>query len=136
MHPKWHITSSMIIAMISLLFEQNTPFLSIQLFHREISVFVLCFVVGVTIDVDHLIDYHVYRRYTVEGENMIILFHGIENVAILAFLSFVFQFPFIVFPSISYACHMAMDVYGNGQPFLSYCYVVRFGRRLLGLYAV
>lgn len=126
----------MIIAMISLLFEQHTPFLSIQLFHREIGVFVLCFVVGVTIDIDHLIDYHVYGRHTFEGENMIILFHGIENAVILAFLSFMFQSSFIVFPSVSYACHMAMDVYGNGKPFLSYCYVMRFGRRLLGLFAV
>lgn len=91
----------------------------------------MCLVVGAVIDVDHLIDYYVSGRQAFLGENMIILLHGLENVIVLSVLSIIFRFPFLVFPTISYAIHMAMDIYGNGQPFFLYFYTVRFGKKFL-----
>jgi hypothetical protein len=130
LYPKWHIVTSLIIAACSLLFDQSFPILSIQLFHYEIGVFVMCLVFGVVIDADHLIDYYVSGRQAFQGENMIILLHGLENVIILLILSIIFKFPFLVFPTISYVAHMAMDIYGNGQPFFLYFYTIRFSKRL------
>jgi hypothetical protein len=120
--------------MLSLLFNQNTPFLDIELFGYDITIFVLCVVVGVFIDIDHIID--IFKRCAFgslesrfrEGR-LIILFHGIENAVILSGLSI--AFPFLIFPSISYICHMIMDVYGNNVSFQAYFYTVRFGRKLL-----
>jgi len=131
MYPKWHIISSTFVALSSLLFDQTIPVLSISLLNQEIGVFILCLIVGIAIDVDHLVDYHVHGARAFKGENMIIVFHGIENIAILAFLSILFPATFLVFPTVSYTCHMVMDLYGNDKPFFSYFYVKRFGKKLL-----
>ena len=82
MYPKWHITSSIFIAVISLMFDQTIPFISISLLNFEIGVFFLCLIAGVAIDVDHLLDYHVHGVCVFKEESMIILFHGIENIGI------------------------------------------------------
>jgi len=60
---------------------------------------------------------------------MYVVFHGVENVVLFTVLAAVW--PFLAFPAMSYTCHLAMDVYGNGVPFKAYFYTVRFGRKLL-----
>ncbi len=136
MRLKWHFAVSLLIAMFSLIFNQSTPFLKIELFGYDITVSALCIVVGALIDVDHLIDiFQGYAFGSIESRfregRLIILFHGVENALILTGLSI--AFPFLIFLAISYICHMIMDMYGNNVPFYAYFYVVRFGRKLLNV---
>lgn len=133
MYAKWHFAASLVIAGFSLFFNQDTPFLDVELFSYDITVFVLCIMVGVFVDVDHVID--ILKGYAFKSVasrfregRLIILFHGIENAVILTGLSIVF--PFLIFPSISYICHIMMDVYGNNIPFRAYFYVLRVARAL------
>jgi hypothetical protein len=132
---KWHLSASLIVALFSLFFDQKTPFLAIQVFNSEITVFALCIAIGVLLDVDHVIDFWVNRgdfskslqqKYK-EGK-MFVIFHGFENIFLLAVLST--MNPYLVFPTISYGCHLAMDAYSNKVDFWAYSYIVRFGRRL------
>jgi hypothetical protein len=140
-HTKRHFIVSLIIAIFSLFFDQRTPFLEIRLLGYEITVFILCIVVGVLVDVDHIIDYWIIRGHMSKSleqrfreGRMFLVFHSIENTVILAVLSILF--PFFVFPTITYICHMTMDVYGNGAPYRAYFYLVRFGRKLVNRYKV
>lgn len=132
---KRHFAASLSVATFSLLFSQSVPFLSIQLFSHEITVCVLCIGVGVLVDIDHMIDFRVNGGHMTESlesrykkGRMLVIFHGIENTIILISLSV--SFPFLAFLTISYICHILMDVYGNGVSFQAYFYTVRFGRRL------
>ncbi len=61
-----------------------------------------------------------------EKGRMFVILHSVENAVVLAFLSIIF--PFLVFPAISYICHIAMDVFGNDMSWQAYFYVFRFGR--------
>jgi hypothetical protein len=124
----------LIVATASLLFSQSIPFLRIEVFGVELSVFTLCVAVSVLLDFDHVIDFRVNRnqrwmdleqRFR-EGR-MFVVFHSVENTIILAFLSFFF--PFLIFPTISYICHIAMDAFGNNVSWQAYFYVFRFGRK-------
>jgi hypothetical protein len=124
---------TMIIAVFSLFFDQRTPFLGVRLFGYEITVFVLCIVVGVFVDVDHIVDFRVNRGFRFKNLGMAFnagrmfeVFHGIENVPVLTGLSVVF--PFLIFPTISYACHLMMDIYGNGASFQPYFYSFRIAK--------
>lgn len=135
MHTKWHLLVSLTIAAASLPFNQSIPFLTVQLFGHYITIFVLCIVVGVLIDVDHIVDFWLNRwrlSETLESRfqngKMFVVFHGVENVAVLATLSIVF--PFLIFPTASYTCHIVMDMYSNDVSFQAYFYTVRFGRKL------
>ena len=138
-HTKWHFVASLVVAVFSFFFNQRVPFFEVRLLGYEITVFVLCIVVGVFVDVDHIIDYWINgwlvfvslgRRFR-EGRMFLVL-HGIENAVILAGVSVLF--PFLIFPTISYICHMTMDIYGNGTPIRAYFYTVRFGRKLVHRY--
>lgn len=136
MYPQRHLLASLVVATVSLLFSQKTPFLAIKLFGYDFAVFALCIVFGVFLDVDHVIDYRLNRGRSFESlesrfekGRMYVVFHGVENVLLFTVLAVVW--PFLVFPAISYICHMVMDVYGNGVPFQAYFYTVRFGRKLL-----
>jgi hypothetical protein len=119
--------------MVSLFFNQTVPFFGVELFSHDISVSALCLVVGVFVDTDHVIDYRLSKGHVGSLESrfrngrMYVVFYGIENIIVLAGLSLVF--PFLVLPTVSYLCHMTMDVYGNGVPFQAYSYTIRFGRK-------
>jgi hypothetical protein len=135
MRAEWHFASSLVVAFVSLLFNQSTPFFGITLFGYEFAVFFLCIVAGVFVDIDHVVDFRLNKGLMRESlasrfrnRRMFLVFHGIENVVILGGLSILF--PFLIFPTISYACHMIMDVRGNGAPSRAYFYTVRFGRKL------
>ena len=135
MYPQWHLLSSLVVAAVSLLFNQVVPFFAVQLFGYNVAVFVLCLLVGVFIDVDHILDYRLNRSFgnvSLESNyrtgRMFVVFHGAENTVILAALSIVF--PFLIFPTVSYTCHIIIDMYGNGVSYHAYFYVARFGRKL------
>lgn len=136
LYPQRHLLVSLIIATISLLFDQKTSFLSVELFGYNLTVFVLSIISGVFLDIDHLIDYHLNRDNPFENlesqfrkGRMYVVFHGVESAIFLTAL--VALLPFLLFPTISYACHITMDIYYNGAPFQAYLYTVRFGRKLL-----
>jgi hypothetical protein len=132
------LLASLAIGSLSLFFNQQTPFFTVELFGYNITVFTLCLVSGVLIDIDHLVDYRLnrwHRHESLETQfnkgRMYVPFHGIENIIILAALSIFF--PFLIFPAASYFCHMAMDIYSNEVPFQAYSYVVRFGKKMIML---
>jgi len=133
MHVKYHFIASLIIATVSLLFNQNTPFLEIKLFGYEITVFFLSMITGVLVDIDHILDIRLNRKHFFESTEAkyrngrwFVVFHGIETVIVLCALSI--AFPFLIFPTASYVCHIVMDVYGNGVSYQAYFYAVRFER--------
>lgn len=135
MYPQSHLFVSLIIASVSLFFGQKAPFLSVELFGFNLTIFVLCIIFGVFLDVDHLLDYFLNRDYPHENlesqflkGRMYVVLHGVEGVALLLVLAVVW--PFLVFPAISYACHILMDIYYNGVSFQAYFYIFRFGKRL------
>lgn len=133
MQIKRHLVATVIIAMFSLFFDQRTSFLGVRLFGYEITVLVLCITVGVFVDIDHIVDFRVNRGFRFKNLEMAFnagrmfeVFHGIENVAVLTDLSLIF--PFLIFPTISYVCHLMMDIYGNGAPFQAYFYLFRIAK--------
>lgn len=135
MQVKWHFAASFATAIVSLLFSQNAPFLVVEFLGYKITVFVLCIVVGVFVDIDHVIDLRLNREHFFESTEVkyrngrwFVVFHGIETIVALCGLSI--AFPFLIFPTVSYVCHMIMDIYGNGVSFQAYFYAVRFGRML------
>jgi hypothetical protein len=135
MHTKWHLLASVAIAAISLGFTQHVPFVTAEVFDHEITAFALCIAVGVLVDVDHIIDFWMNRwrmNETLESRfrrgKMYVIFHGVENIAVLVVLSAIF--PFLIFPTASYACHLTMDMYSNDVSFQAYFYTIRFGRKL------
>lgn len=136
MNAKRHMIASLPIAMVSLPFNQSVPFLTVELFGFQVTVFLLCLVLGVFVDIDHIIDYRLNKQRMRKNlgpasrrkDMFVFPFHGVESIAILVALSFIF--PFLAFPTVSYACHMIMDIHGNGHSLASYFYVVRFGRKL------
>jgi len=87
MNIRKHLLVSMVVAAVSLLFNQNVPFFGVELFGHSITVFVLSMAVGIFVDVDHIIDYHLNRGHifgSLESRfrtgKMYVIFHGIENV--------------------------------------------------------
>ena len=131
MHPQKHLLATLAVAAASLLFNQKTPLLTIEIFGYNITVFTLCLISGVLIDIDHLIDYRLnrwHRHESLETQfnkgRMYVPLHGIENIPILAALSIIF--PFLIFPTISYFIHMTMDIYSNAVPHKAYSYIIRF----------
>jgi hypothetical protein len=134
MNPKRHFLVGLVVATASLLFNQSVPFLRIEFFGVEFTVFALSVAVSVLLDFDHIIDFRANRnqrwmnleqRFR-EGR-MFVVFHSVENAVILIILSFFF--PFLIFPTISYICHIAMDAFGNNVSWQAYFYVFRFGRK-------
>jgi hypothetical protein len=130
MQAKWHLIASLAIASASLLFNQDARFLAVELLGFKITVFVLCIAAGFFLDVDHLVDFRLNRGRFFKGAKgaylngrWFVIFHGIETIITLCGLSI--AFPFLIFPTISYTCHMAMDIYSNGVPVPAYFYVVR-----------
>ena len=106
------------------------------MFGYNLTVFLLCIIFGVFIDVDHIVDFRINRLHMSESQEslfrkgrMYVIFHGIENIIILGTLSTFF--PFLIFPATSYFCHMAMDIYSNEVPFQAYSYLVRFGKKMI-----
>jgi hypothetical protein len=136
MHVKYHFIASLIVATVSLPFNQNTPFLEIKLFGYEIAVFFLCMIAGVLVDIDHILDICINRKHFFESTEAkyrngrwFVVFHGIETVVVLCALSI--AFPFLIFPTASYICHIVMDFYRNGVSFPAYFYAVRFGKMFI-----
>jgi hypothetical protein len=134
--PQRHLFASLIIATISLFFNQKTPFFSVELFGHNLTVFVLCLGFGVLLDVDHIIDFRVNRHRHFENlesqfrkGRMYVVLHSVENALILTILAILL--PFFLFPAISYDSHIAMDIYYNDVSFGAYFYVIRFGRKLV-----
>ena len=130
-YPQKHLLASLAVAAASLLFNQEIPFLTFRLLGQDVSVAVFCIVSGVFIDVDHIIDFRLNRSHmheTLETRyrkgRMYVIFHGIENIPILATFSVIF--PFLIFPTISYLIHIAMDIYSNAVSHEAYSYIVRF----------
>jgi len=136
LYPQRHLLASLAVASVSLFFNQQVPFFSVELFGYNFTVFLLCFVFGVLIDVDHILDFRLNNWRMSESletrfrkGRMFVVFHGIENIIILAGLSI--AFPFLVFPLISYSLHMMMDIQNNGVSFRAYFYIIRFGKMIL-----
>jgi hypothetical protein len=67
MNVKRHLIASLAIAVVSLPFNQSVPFLTVELFDFKVTVFFLCFVSGVLIDIDHIIDYRLNERHRYEN---------------------------------------------------------------------
>ena len=135
MRAKWHLKTSLAIAFTSLFFSQDTPFLVIDFLGHRITVFVLCIALGFFVDIDHLADFRLNRGVFFGGTGAkgayaigrwFVILHGIEVAAILCGLSI--AFPFLMFPVISYLCHMVMDISFNGVPIQAYFYTIRFRR--------
>jgi len=125
----------LLVAIASLFFSQSFPFIRIEMFGIEFTVFTICIAVSVLLDFDHLLDFKLNRNY--RGRNleqafregrMFVVFHSFEVAIILTFLSFFF--PFLVFPTISYICHIAMDSLGNNVSWQAYFYIFRFGKKM------
>ena len=132
--PKHHFLAGLFVASVSLLFSQSFPFIRFELFGVELTVFVLCTVISVIVDFDHIIDFRLNRNYKpmpLEDKfrkgRMFVVFHSFENSIILSFLSSFF--PSLIFPTISYICHMIMDALGNNVSWQAYFYIFRFGRK-------
>ncbi len=135
MNIRWHLIASLAILAASLPFNQSAPFLTVELSDFKVTVFFLCLALDVLVDIDHLIDYRVNRWHMSESlesrfrnGRMFVVFHRVENIPILIALSI--AFPFLVFPTANYACHIMMDAFSNGVSFQAYFYTVRFGKRL------
>ena len=118
MNTRRHLIVGLLVATVSLLFNQNVPFLRIELFGVELTVFTLCIAASVLVDFDHIIDFRVNRNHgwmnqeqKFRNGRMFVIFHSYENAIILTLLSLFF--PFLIFPTISYICHIAMDASGN-----------------------
>lgn len=136
MHVKWHFVASLAIAIVSLLFNQAFPFIVVELFGFQITVFIFCVVFGVVVDIDHVVDIRLNKEYSFDSVETkyregrwFIVFHGIETVVALCGLSILF--PFLTFPTASYVCHMLMDMYHNGVSLQAYFYTIRFGRMFM-----
>ena len=130
MYPQKHLLASIGVAAASLFFSQKVPFLTIQLDGFDVAVAFLCILVGVFIDVERILDFWLNKGSMRENDEtrfrkgrMYLIFHGIESIPILA-ISSIF-FPFLVFPTISYLVHMAMDLYSNPVPHEAYFYTIR-----------
>jgi hypothetical protein len=131
MSPRWHFLVGLLVAAVSLLFNQSFPFIRIEVFGVELTVFALCIAVSVLLDFDHLLDFKLNRNLRwmnleqlfKEGK-MYVVFHSVENAMILVFLSLFF--PFLIFPTISYICHIMMDALGNNVSWQAYFYIFRF----------
>lgn len=126
---------SLPVAVASLFSNQKAPLLTIEVLGYNITVFCLCLVSGVLIDIDHLVDILLNRTSLPENlekrfkrGRMYVPFHGIENIPILAILSVIF--PFLIFPTISYLFHIILDVYKNGAPHQAYFYIFRLQKIL------
>jgi len=135
LYPQKHLAASFLVAAASLFFDQKTPILTVNLFGFNLTVFILSILIGVLPDIDHIIDFRLNRNArceTLESQfengRMYVPFHGFEAAILLAILA-AFQ-PFLIFPTISYIIHMAMDAYGNNVSPQAYFYTVRFGRKL------
>jgi len=133
MKPRWHLMAGLTVGVASLFFSQSVPFLRVELFGVEFSVFTLCVAVSVLLDVDHIVDFWVNKGWVFRNledvfrkGRMFDIFHSVEIAVFLPFLSILL--PFLVFPAISYACHIAMDAFGNNVSWQAYFYVFRFGR--------
>jgi len=133
MSPRRHFLAGLFVAAISLLFNQSFPFIRIEVFGVELTVFALCIAVSVLLDFDHLLDFKLnrnLRRMNLEQlfreGKMYVVFHSVENAIILALLSLFF--PFLIFPTISYICHITMDALGNNVSWHAYFYIFRFER--------
>ena len=99
LYPQRHLLASLVIATVSLFFNQKVPFFTVELFGYNFTVFILCIVFGVLIDVDHIVDYRLNRWHMSESlesrfkkGRMFVVFHGIENIVILAALSIFSRF--------------------------------------------
>lgn len=130
MYPDKHSIVALAVGAASLFFNQKTPLLTIEVFGINITVFCLCLISGVLIDLDHLVDFQLnrwHRHESLEAQfekgRMYVPLHGIENIPILAALSIVF--PFLIFPTISYLLHMIMDIYSNNVTHKAYFYTIR-----------
>ena len=136
MYPQWHLLVSLAIATASLPFNQNIPLFGVTVFGYDIAVFVLCLFVGFIVDVDHLVDFRLNRgRWFRSAKNAyledrwFVVFHGIETAIASSALSVIF--PFLMFPTACYVCHLIMDIHANGVPLQAYFYAVRFGKILI-----
>lgn len=130
MYPHKHFIAALVVGAASLFFNQKTPLLTIEVFGYNVTVFCLCFVSGVLIDIDHLVDFQLNREHWGESietnfqkGRLYVPFHGLENIPILAALSIVF--PFLIFPTWSYIFHMTLDIYGNNVSHRAYFYTIR-----------
>lgn len=135
MYPQKHLLASLAVAAASLFFNQKTPLFTIEILGYNITVFTLCLISGVLIDIDHLVDYQLnrwHRHESLETQfnegRMYVPLHGIENIPILTALSIIF--PFLIFPTISYLIHMTLDIYSNNVSHQAYFYIIRL-RKLL-----
>jgi hypothetical protein len=130
LYPHKHFVAALAVGAASLLFNQKTPIFTIEVFGYNITVFCLCLVSGVLVDLDHLVDYQLnrwHRHESLETQfekgRMYVPLHGIENIPILTAFSIIF--PFLVFPTISYLLHMTLDLYSNNVSHQAYFYTAR-----------
>ena len=136
LYPQKHLFASLIVASASLFFSQKVPFLTVELFGHNITVFILCLFSGVLIDVDHIVDIRLNRgqmpaplETQFKKGRMFVPLHGIENTAILTALSIIF--PFLIFPTISYIIHLTLDIFGNPVSHRAYFYLIRLRKTMI-----
>jgi hypothetical protein len=94
MSPRRHFLVGLFVASVSLLFNQSFPFIRIEVFGVELTVFALCIAASVLLDFDHFLDFKLnrnLRRMNLEQlfreGKMYVVFHSVENAIILALLS-------------------------------------------------
>lgn len=132
MGPKEHLISSGIAAGISYYVTKSS-----------ISSF-CCFGAGVAPDLDHFIEYFVYKKGKWDNEEfwsgsyfkkkgtLYIIFHSIELLSILLYITFFVIRRKSKFRKLSlgilsgYTTHMILDIIGNNCGFLTYSYFYRW----------
>jgi hypothetical protein len=136
LNPQRHLFASLIVASVSLFFSQQSPLLTVELFGKNITIFILCLFSGVLIDADHIVDFYLNRgqrpappeTYFKKGRFYVPL-HGIENIPVLTAMSILF--PFLIFPTISYVIHLILDIFGNHVSHRAYFYLIRLRKTLI-----
>lgn len=130
LYPDKHFIAALAVGAASLFFNQKTPILTIEILGYDITVFCLCLISGVLIDLDHLVDFqlnkwHRHESLETQFENgrMYVPLHGIENIPILTAVSIIF--PFLIFPTLSYILHMTLDICSNNVAHKAYFYALR-----------
>jgi len=126
MRPQYHLIASFLLALIFFYFTKST------------LTSLLCFFSGFLIDLDHFIDFWLYKRkitfskeffseYYKRFGRMYVLFHSFELVLMLWIFFLVFDFEIIGLGIIlGMVSHLLMDLWGNPVHTLSYFFTYRF----------
>ncbi|MDD5432986.1 MAG: hypothetical protein PHO70_08425 [Candidatus Omnitrophica bacterium] len=111
----------------------------VYLFFKSFSAFVISFVSGVLIDVDHIFDYYLQERPTLKLREiyswcinkrfslLFLFFHSLELIVLLWVIVYVFKLGvFWIAFSIGITQHMILDLIFNRAEIHSYSYFLSY----------